>query len=405
MDHVMVREALGEIVVDVAGSIINFMDDITNSSTSTTIKVVTWAVSLVLVSVLLVLVGYGVFLKFFVNDRDLSQTGDNTTSALYTEQRYNSFATAENLLRTGGTEAMSSARSFYELALKEVTSIEQEAHIKYKIGITYTYENPEVAVKKMKEIVDNPAYPNLQKAYAVQHMFAMHNHYLHDPDFPEVLFTGEPYSNWYIGGDLRYAFKELSEFGTQFAHVPYLDLDVAKWYSYQMISPDIQNDPVKYEEYLSIVEERLIFVDLWLVENENTRDGADLLVNTVYNKAVVQANLALAGERKYGEQLQESVRKSLEISAVQMSEAPQSFIFATYALKLEDKVLWEIVRPYLDKVIDNIYDYKGFKTALDLKQRGLFGGRDDVLLIAQQYPKFKEMLIADTAWTATDFVE
>lgn len=354
---------------------------------------------------LLVLLGATGIGGYFLLQQQLARQAEeekvDELGELYVEESGNDFLLGDALLQKERS-SFPLARPFFEKALTTAKTVEEEAHIKYKIALTYTYEDPAKSIRLMKELAAQQAYPGIQKAYALQHAYRIYANLVIDPELLPVLFEGEPYQGFYVATNTALSLKNYHEYTTLFARVPISDTSIALWYAQEIKeNPDLT--PEVRSVYLSRVKERIKYADEYVAANADHRNNHALLPRTLINKATAYGLLAEAGVEEYA-----SLYGDAFIEAIKMSDrenqdrsAPRHR-YAYYALALNDTREWERARPYFDEIINNIDAHSGMRNAYVLYKDNAFNKKAEAVFMAEQYPPFKALLLT-LGWTEDDF--
>ena len=350
--------------------------------------------------ILLVIIIYSVFFLDLFNSRQAADL-NVPNSALYIPGEGNVFLAGEGLLQEG-EENFADARAFFEQSLEQAGTPEDEAHVLYKIAFTYTYENPEESIARMKAIAADERYPDQQRAYAVQHLYSIYKHHLNDITLDTVIFSGEPYASFYAEGDLDLAFRKLSEYGISFGVAPYLHADIGKWHSTQMEALD---DEAAYEEHKRVAEEQLVILDDFIANQANSRNEKDMLERAIVDRTEIIGNLAIAGLTEHQLEYARAFVKSFDHLTSQHLRGLQTYHFAHFALRQNDDAGFLLVKPHLEELVTNIDSYSSLKETLIMQGQGQVSGKETTVFIAQKYPPFKDMLLRIGGWQDADFAE
>lgn len=325
-----------------------------------------------------------------------------TVADLYTERSGNTFLLADNTLRRGRS-FFTTARTLFEQSISEAQTIEQAAHIKYKIALTYTHEDPKKAIVLMKELVENQQYPPQQKAYALQHMFRMYAYIHYDSALIPEIFSGDPYSSFFNPDDIPLSFKNFHQYTVSFGSAPISEAALAIWYARELNNDSIVLSETLKAEYLSKTKQLLTSIDAYTQGNAEDINNKDLLPITRSIKADIYANLALANvddyRNKYGDEYVAVIAQSVVDNAA--GSAPRQK-YAYFSLLMNDSAEWERARPLFDELIDNIDVYSGMKKVYIDASKDLNTRKAEFVFVANKYQKFKDLLIG-LGWKESDF--
>lgn len=343
---------------------------------------------------------------------DLQTLNDGSLNSLYSseEKEGNSFAAAEEMLRQG-PDGYSAARAFYEAALAEATSIEQKAHIDYKIGLTYTnIDGNSTAIEHMKRIALTEEYPGQQRAYAVQYLFLLYAIKAHDPAVIEKIFSGDTFEDLWNEESLDITMRSFSQFGLEFGYVPHLSLVEAQTYAKELFLLDKEADAEEFESYVNRVEAA---IPLAYDHMDFISGGAnsDQIPKILSRAVIVTGYLNAAGVPGYDQKFVAaldrfySLEDYYEVSGWQPDFLDQgsAYNFAYLAAHAENEQAFTIVKSYLDTVIQNPVQYSGVRKTVTSQKDGAFSGKERPSYLAAYYEPFKQYLL-ENGWSETDLL-
>lgn len=311
------------------------------------------------------------------------------------------YASAETLLRAGEYDA---ARTLYLEALKNVRGPEQEAQILYKIALTETQSDPRSATVRLKSIVVDAGYPDIQRAYAAQRLGLMF-YSVDDKDYlVSQIFADEPYATFYQEGDTLLALRRLFDYASTFYPLAHAELQSAAWYANEIKYADDTNRAELAEQYLPIIEQKLANADRDIERMLPLSNPRTLIPGAMYWKAAVTARLDIAGLAFDGERAFREALDYILLEGTPEEEAYARYGYAVYLFTDSDKEgSEEEARAIFQPVIENIDDYPAIKRLLADERGDVLEQKDMLVNIAQSWEEFKNILIL-LGWSEDDFL-
>lgn len=331
------------------------------------------------------------------------------TADLYNQTEESPFAAAENLLRNG-PDGYEAARRFYEIALEEATSVEQRAHIEYKIALTYTNIDNHKVIELMQDIARNSTYPELQRAYAVQYLFVLYAIKAHDPTLLEKIFSGDQFSDLWDEESLDISMRNLAQFGLQFDYVPHLSLVEAQTYAVELIEGDEEIPPEDFDSFVNRIEPAIA---LALDHMDQISGGAnsDQIPKILSRTAIVTGYLNVAGVEGYDEKYIDALERFYSMTDYydvrdwqpDFIDQGSAYNLAYLAARAENSRAFQINKTYLDTVIQNPDQFTGVRTTIEKQKDGAFSGKTRPSYLAAYYAPFKAYLL-ENGWSEADIL-
>ncbi|MBX9906732.1 hypothetical protein K2X96_02440 [Patescibacteria group bacterium] len=335
-------------------------------------------------------------------EKDSSPTPEKgSIEELYSERQGSTFLIANTAFNARLYNPDS--RPLLEQSLLEATSPIQEAHIKYKIALTYTYENPTRAVELMKEIAANATYPSQQKAYALQHIFRMYSSLVSGQIPLAKIFEGDPYQSFYTQGDTPLSLKKFHEYTLSFGESPISTAELAIWYADEVANNADLSQSEK-ENYVVLAKEFIATSEKYVDEKSEVMNDKELIPKTLVTLASAYGFLAQANIEPY-----RSNYGDMFIRAITVSDLGNTYqsngardAYAYFSLSLKDEAEWARAQVLFDELIDNIDSFGTMKAVYMRRQLNPSDYRDRTVFVANEYSKFKDFLIT-LGWTEEDF--
>lgn len=309
----------------------------------------------------------------------------------------NEFLATADKLRSEGKHDLAILE--YEKAIGVAGTAEEKGIIKISIGRSYyKLENFDLGSKTFKEVVGNPDYSNVTRAYAVE---AMGNEYysMYNQELFDSIFSGEPYKSFFVGKDKDLAMRKLFEYGTTFFPLPLSEARVAQWYASELVriknsGLEDQETKIKIDSMKAIIRERLSLVDKGIKGIENTPNATRIPV--VLNRlGVISMKMYLFGDESFGNPA-DLFERSLVYSKLYNLTSTEGFTYYNYAVFLA-RVYGKEKTSEIGTLLGNFYNtdkYKNTDVFTFLKnQKNIEGAvKEDILLLASFDPKFKKLL-------------
>lgn len=365
-----------------------------------------------LVIFLLFLVGtLLVFRVFFLDlDSPVSTTNEEVSEAessaavqaLYendkADQTNNFFNTAETLLEQQGSSQHSSVRALYEKALANTSSFAEEAHIKYKIALTYN-DIPSESVRLMKEIVATEEYPVQQKAYAVQHMYSLWSFEWPNFDgtqeeFAAFIFEGNPYNSFFDPNDLDLSFRKLNEFAVSLRSAPFSSVSIAKWYA-ENISKVSPEDQITFKSYIESIDSNIADAEDYILRNQDFALNASLEPRIRHAIAHTYSEAAITGIDKYVSDFPSKFKDAIGHYDGQLLQVSLGIRYAWTADAVFDKdggKSWELAQPHLAYSVANLQKYPGLISWLKIRKDSGHVYESRIESLAERSPEFANLL-------------
>jgi tetratricopeptide (TPR) repeat protein len=264
-------------------------------------KIVAIVFSVIIFSV--VAVGVYVLLSSNSNPFDLSDSGGRGGTTV------RSLRTVSDAYKQGDQlvydQNYQEAIPVLEDALDEVNSFEQEAQVKYKIALAVDKTGDEIkAINLMKEIVANPDYPNLIKAYAVEYI-ARIEFSGHQDGVYEEMFKGDPYQSFLDPNDSNLSYRRMFDYASSFYPLSLSEARSAYWYAerinhIQNSEPDTPERAETIKKIKDIIRLKFYNIDADVARESKYAPGSSRIVQALEWKAITAGRLFVGGDDSFG---------------------------------------------------------------------------------------------------------
>lgn len=303
------------------------------------------------------------------------------------------FAKGEELLRA---QNYIEAIEHFELALANAEGFKEEGEIKYRIAMSFGLDGePVQAIKLLKEVAGNENYSKEIRAYSIQRIRTVLNIY-NTPIVREEVFKDEPYKSFLSEGDYFLTLRKLSEYAASFYPLGLSEVRVARWYSSEIleISEDGINDAEteEVERLKRIIREKITSAEKYL--SSIGEDGRVRLDQSEVEEEIgnVLADLYLAGNKSFGDPEVYYERALISASA----PSPEAGVRLSYAIFLT-KMYGEDRRENIEDLLNDFSKEEKYTSAniariLENKENLNASYKNNILLLAQTHPEFKEFI-------------
>lgn len=295
------------------------------------------------------------------------------------------------------------AISLYEDALTNSSNSEVRAQIEYEIGVVQNYMNDPIgAIRRLKTVANNTDYSPLIRAYAIQQMGEVF-YWRSDPATFDEIFKDDPYTNMFVPDKPSTSLKNLFEYASSFYPLAYAELKTAQFYANKILNVQTAGLTVS-SEGLSIDEMKILIRQK--VENAE-KDIEDIkklyptdtrISSAIQRKAIIAGLIYRAGDPFLGDPriLFEQARQGELIRGNFNQAAFTTYHFASFLAQIGSIGNKEEVQALLE---DFYEDGKFAKTTTFydfLKNEGgaISTSRENILLLAEIDPKFKNLIIS-----------
>ncbi len=294
------------------------------------------------------------------------------------------------------------AIQMYEEALKKTSSLEERAQIEYEIGATWNFSgDPITAIRTLKKVVENPQYPRILRADAVQLMGEVFYWRSDRVTFDEI-FKDEPYRSLLVPGKINTSLKNLFEYASSIYPLAYAELRAAQFYAAKILNVQragltVSSEGLSINEMKSLIRQKIINADRD-VENIMKQYPTDVRIyNAQQKKAIIAGLLYLSGDDSFGDpiQLYEDAYRNALVQGYFNQAAFTLFNFASFLVRSgtgnEGKI---------KNLLTELYTSTDFKKNTSIfqflknEEKNVSGAREDILLLAQIDPGFKDFLIS-----------
>ncbi len=312
------------------------------------------------------------------------------------------WANADKLRNEGNNEL---AILEYEKAIGVAGTAEEQGIIKISLGrLYYRLGKFDLGSKIFKEVVGNPDYSNITRAYAVE---AMGNEYYskYDQELFSSIFNEEPYQSFLVAKDKELSMRKLFEYGTTFYPLPLSEARIAQWYASELVrikdsGLEDQETKAKIDSMKVVIREKLNLANKGIKDIENTTNAPRIPV--VLNRlGIISMKMYLFGDESFGNPA-DLFERSLVYSKLYNLTSTEGFTYYNYAVFLA-RVYGKGKTSEIGTLLGNLYNtdkYKNTDVFVFLKNQKNIEGtvKDDILLLASFDPKFKKLL-SELGWS------
>ena len=357
--------------------------------------------TLLIFSVILVLFLSIVLTFFYKQNRDKKTLDDSHILENLVEENKN-FSLGENFLKTSdGANAL----KYFQEALKEAKSLDEEAQIKYKIALSYDLlGDPTIVVTLLKEIISNTNYKAPIRAYALQYMARLFN-ISGDANIHTEIFKDAPYADFYKEKDLKLAYLRLYEYGSKIYPLGIIEMRIADWYadSVSKALREEKGDATKLakqpsrqatlEKEREIIRKKIVSADMDIQKTRSDVATRTYVPEILFLKGNVLAKLHLAGDFSLGNP-EDAYKESLEAAQGNIAfEAAARYHYASFLARAYGKDRRDDVKKllsafYADTAFSNSAMYK----VIAREKNNALGLKNHIVLMASLDPEFKTLL-------------
>jgi hypothetical protein len=298
------------------------------------------------------------------------------------------------------------AQAKYEESLSVVQNPAQEAQVKLRIAHAVRDQGDNVrAVQLYKEIVQNKAYPNITRAYAMQSVAVLAD-FIRDPALREEIFKTRPFSLFEADDkNITVSNRRLFEYAAYLHPLAFSEMQVALWYADRLRVNALAKGAMSEEkkvQYRDIVTERMRRADLDLEHISNDPNSVVLVPETLRSRALTLSSLYFAGYASRAE-ADKAYLDAFEANARYGApgDGNMRLWYAYYLASFDDRhdELISIVAPIYT---DPTYRPSRIGTFLAAERDNLLDAKKPLVDISAIDPKFRDFLLS-LGWEQSDF--
>ncbi|MFZ1075609.1 MAG: hypothetical protein WAN50_04520 [Minisyncoccia bacterium] len=315
------------------------------------------------------------------------------------------FAKAESLRNAGHVQ---SAIPYYKEALNETTNINERGQIIYLIAASETRSSSvSDAIQRLKDIAANPGYSDSQRAYAIQEIGELFYQNT-DRNLTTIIFSGEPYADFYKEKDIALAMRRLYQYADAFYTLALSELRSAHWYGIDLVHLSKQEkltnaDKQERDADVAIIEDSLAKADADIQRTVSDPKASTLIPAEMTYKAEVLGDLKVAGIQEPGlEDPDAAFQSAIKIGNANGNELTPRYNYAVYLAEEFGMARAADIHINLSVIYSNLSKNYGFRTYFSAEKNNVTGAKTTMVHLAAIDPGFKQALLS-LGWTNADF--
>ncbi len=363
----------------------------------TTKKIVIALLSVVLVAG----AGAGYYLYSRPTQSTKPVSRENPLTGLLTNNQ--DFATAERLRHTNNP---TTSIPYYQKALSQTTNIDEQGQILYLLSIVQDRTSTiGTAIQQLKDISTNPAYTNLQRAYAAQQVGELFYRNTNTKDITSIVFSGQPYADFYKEADVQLALRRLYEYAASLYPLAVAELRAARWYSSDLVRLSKEKtltaaEKDAWDADLSFVQDALTKADADIKRTLKYENASELIPSSLIRKAQVLGDLKMAGIP--AEDPEPAFLMAIQTGLASGNDLSPRFSYAGYLTRAYGASRAADIKANLSVIYSDLVKNVGFKIFFENERRNVTGQKAIVAQMASIDPDFKKALLS-LGWTDADF--
>lgn len=310
---------------------------------------------------------------------------------------------AEGLRRTGDTKQVI---ELYQKALELATDPTERGQIQFKIAAMGSRVDTTTSIQQLKNLAADTTQSNLQRAYAVQQLGQTYYKNT-NKDTVSLIFSGEPYADFYKEKDIRLALRRLFEYASSFYPLAISELRAARWYADEVYALKqkaalTKDEQIRVDFYLSIIREKLALAEADIERTKTAPNAKYLIPEALTRRAGVLARLALAGEESFADP-EKAFAEAIDANVLIRDDGPSRVNYALYLVGKYGASRQDDIIATLKPLTSNEDYPDGTRIFLKAERNNVLGSKADLVSLASLVPDFKKMLLS-LGWSEADFV-
>jgi len=293
------------------------------------------------------------------------------------------------------------AVTLYQAALAEEHSPAEEAHIKYRLGRALEMIDPVASIRTLKEVADNPIYPNIQKKYAVIFIpiTIMRTHHTNTQVVEEAL-AGEPYSS-FRGETINDTAFNFYEYSLTFGSTGVADFAVAQSLA-EAVRDGVITDSTEVEETMETIATNMRSGRAFIEEIRNDTRNAGLIPRIYRSQARANAVLAQLGDQFAIESFDFLFLEAINQGLIHKLDGAIRWDYFLYGYDTFGPASFEKTQSHLNFLLNNLNTYTGIRDYLRSEKDNRYNSKQKVVELANRNQALRSKLL-ELGWTEADF--